>query len=126
MAELKAKYPHGCPTGQAVITGGGRLKAKYVLHAVGSVYSGKPRDAALLASAYESCLALCSQHGISTVAFPSISTGVYGYPIDEAAPVVIRTVSAYLATHPEIRLVRFVLFDSATFAAYQRALADAM
>ena len=124
MEELRAKYPQGCSTGQAVITGGGRLKARYVLHAVGPVYAGKPKDAELLASAYRACLTLCAQHGISTVAFPSISTGVYGYPVDEAAAVAIRTVAAYLAKHPAIRLVRFVLLDPKTFAAYQRALAQ--
>jgi len=133
MAELKTKYPDGCPTGQAVITGGGRLKAKYVLHAVGPVYSsppasqrsaraGKPKDAELLASAYRSCLTLCSQHGIRTVAFPSISTGVYRYPVEEAAAIALRTVADYLTTHPDLTLVRFVLFDPATYATYQRAL----
>jgi O-acetyl-ADP-ribose deacetylase (regulator of RNase III) len=124
MEELKARYPSGCPTGQAVITGGGRLKARYVLHAVGPVYAGKPKDAELLASAYHVCLALCSQHGITTVAFPSISTGVYRYPVEEAAPIALRTVAAYLKTHPEIVLVCFVLFDPATFSAYQRALRE--
>ncbi|MDP3723954.1 MAG: O-acetyl-ADP-ribose deacetylase [Candidatus Omnitrophota bacterium] len=122
MEDLKANYPRGCPTGQAVITGGGRLKARYVLHAVGPVYSGKPKDAELLASAYRACLSLCSQHGIKTAAFPSISTGAYRYPLKEAAPIALRTVAAYLTTHPEIALVRFVLFDSATYAAYQQAL----
>ena len=122
MEELRAKYPQGCPTGQAVITGGGRLKARYVLHAVGPVYSGKPKDAELLASAYCACLALCSQHGIHTVAFPSISTGAYRYPLEEAAPIALRTVATYLTTHPEIELVRFVLFDPAAYAAYHQAL----
>jgi len=133
MEELRAKCPQGCPTGQAVITGGGRLKARYVLHAVGPVYSGppasqrsvragKPKDAELLASAYRACLTLCSQHRIKTIAFPSISTGAYRYPLEEAAPIALRTVATYLTTHPEIKLVRFVLFDPATYAAYQRAL----
>jgi len=90
------------------------------------VYLGKPKDAELLASAYRSCLTLCSQHGIKTVAFPSISTGVYGYPIEHAAPIAIGTVRAYLTEHSEIRLARFVLFDARTFAAYQRALAEAV
>ena len=122
MKELWAKYPQGCPTGQAVITGGGRLKARYVLHAVGPVYSGTPKDAELLASAYRACLALCSQHEITSVAFPSISTGVYHYPVEEAAPIALGTVATYLKTHPKIVLVRFVLFDSATYAAYHQAL----
>ena len=118
MKELKAKYS-GCPTGSAVITGGGKLKARYVIHAVGPVYSGKPHDQQLLASAYRSCLELCTQHGISSIAFPSISTGVYGYPVDKAAPVAVKTVSDYLKIHPEIKIARFVLFDDATLHAYQ-------
>jgi len=122
MQELRTTYPQGCPTGQAVFTSGGRLKAHYVLHAVGPVYSGKPKDAELLASAYRTSLALCSQHGIRTVAFPSISTGVYRYPVEEAAPIALRTVATYLKTHPEIELVRFVLFDHATYTAYHQAL----
>jgi len=120
IAELKARYPQGCPTGRAVITQGGRLKAKFVLHAVGPVYSGRPKDAELLAGSYRCCLELCSKHKISTVAFPSISTGVYGYPVEEAARVALKTVSDYMKTHPEIKLARFVLFDSATLAAYER------
>jgi len=120
--ELKEKYRDGCPPGHAVITRGGRLKAEYVIHAVGPVYAEKPTDAELLASAYRESLALCSQHGISSIAFPSISTGIYGYPVEEAAPIALRTVAEYVREHPEIRLVRFVLFDQPTFAAYARAL----
>ncbi len=123
MAELKAKY-RGCPTGSAVITGGGNLKAKYVLHAVGPIYSGTPKDAPLLASAYRTCLELCTQHGISSIAFPSISTGVYGYPVEEASRVAIKTVMDYLKHHPEIKLVRFVLFDSKTYETYKEALKE--
>jgi len=122
MRELSEKYPEGCPTGHAVLTGGGGLKARHVIHAVGPVYRGVPEDAQRLAGAYRSSLELCSAHGITSIAFPSISTGVYGYPVHEAAPVAIQTVAAYLAAHPEIELVRFVLFDAATHAAYQRAL----
>ena len=122
MEELRTKYPQGCPTGQAVITSGGRLKARHVLHAVGPVYSGKLKDAELLASAYRASLSLCSQHGIRTVAFPSISTGAYHYPLEEAAPIALQTVAGYLTAHPEITLVRFVLFDPATYAAYRQAL----
>ena len=122
MAELKMKYPQGCPTGEAVITRGGRFKAKDVIHAVGPVYASKPKDAELLVSAYRASLALCSQYGIRTIAFPSISTGVYRYPVEEAAPIALRTVAAYLNTHPEVVLVRFVLCDSATHTAYRQAL----
>ena len=122
MAELKAKYPDGCPTGGAVITGAGRLTAKYGIHAVGPVYAGRPKDAELLASAYRTSLELCSRHGIPSVAFPSLSTGVYRYPLEEAAPIAIRTVADVLGSHRDIERVRFVLFDATTFAAYQRAL----
>lgn len=123
MEELRAKY-NGCPTGSAVITRAGNLKAKYVLHAVGPIYSGSPEDARLLSSAYRTCLELCSQHRISSVAFPSISTGVYGYPIEEAARVALKTVVDYLKDHPEIALVRFVLFDAKTYAAYEDAFKE--
>ncbi len=123
MAELKAKYK-GCPTGSAVITGGGKLKAKYVIHAVGPRYSGTPRDAEWLASGYRKSLELCSQHKISSIAFPSISTGIYGYPVEEASHIALKTARDYLKDHPEIRLVRFVLFDSGTYQAYEEALKE--
>jgi O-acetyl-ADP-ribose deacetylase (regulator of RNase III) len=121
MDELRAKYK-GCPTGSAVITGGGNLKAKYVLHAVGPIYSGSPKDAQLLSNAYRTCLELCTQHKISSIAFPSISTGVYGFPVEEASRVALKTVKDYLNDHPEINLVRFVLFDSKTYSVYEEAL----
>ncbi len=120
MKELRGKYER-CPTGSAVITSGGKLRSKFVIHAVGPVYSGRPKDAELLASAYRKSLELCTANGIRTVSFPSISTGVYGYPAEKAAPVAIETVRNYLKSHPEIELVRFVLFDDKTFAAYRAA-----
>jgi O-acetyl-ADP-ribose deacetylase (regulator of RNase III) len=73
-------------------------------------------------SAYRSCLALCSTHGIAEIALPSISTGAYGYPLEEAAPVALRAVAEYLTTHAELTLVRFVLFDRVAYAAYDQAL----
>lgn len=120
MKELSERY-HGCPAGSAVITGGGKLKAKYVIHAVGPVYHGKQKDAELLRSTYRKSLELCSKHKINSIAFPSISTGAYGYPFKEAAGIAVKTVHDYLNTHPEIKLVRFVLFDEQTFKAYQGA-----
>lgn len=120
MADLKAKYKN-CSTGSAVITTGGKLKTKFVIHAVGPVYSNGSDDARLLASAYRSSLELCSKHQIKTVAFPSISTGAYRYPVREAAAVAVQTVSGYLKSHPEIKLARFVLFDESTHWAYQDA-----
>ncbi len=123
MAELKAKYK-GCPTGSAVITGGGNLKAKYVIHAVGPRYSGSPKDAELLAGAYRRSLELCSEHNISSIAFPSISTGIYGYPVEEASRIAINTVANYLEKRQDIKLVRFVLFDAKTYQTYATALED--
>jgi len=123
MAELKARYK-GCPTGSAVITAGGNLKAKYVVHAVGPRYSGTAKDAELLASAYQKSLELCSQNKISSIAFPSISTGIYGYPVEEASLIALKTVKDYLKDHSEIKLVRFVLFDSTTYLAYEKALKE--
>lgn len=123
MAELKERY-RGCPTGSAVITTGGVLAAKWVLHAVGPRYRGVPQDAVLLAGAYRACLALCVEHGIRSVAFPSISTGIYGYPLAEAAPIALGAVADHLAKAAIPELARFVLYDEATFAAYERALAS--
>jgi O-acetyl-ADP-ribose deacetylase len=111
----------GCPTGEARITRGYRLKARHVIHAVGPVYHGRPREAELLAGAYRSSLELASQHGIKTIAFPSISTGAYSYPLEEAAPIALRTIRDYLAAHPEIEIVRLVLWDGEARVAYERA-----
>jgi O-acetyl-ADP-ribose deacetylase (regulator of RNase III) len=123
MAELKAKYK-GCPTGSAVITGGGNLKAKYVIHAVGPRYSGSPRDAALLGAAYRKSLELCSEHNVSSISFPSISTGIYGYPVEEASRIALSTVVDYLEKRQDIKVIRFVLFDSRTYQTYAAALEE--
>ena len=115
----------GCPTGEARITTGGRLKAQYVIHTVGPVYKdGKHRESELLAGAYRSSLELASQHKITTVAFPSISTGAYGYPIEEAACVALTTVRDYLSAHSDIKLVRFVLFGQSAYKAYEEVLKE--
>jgi O-acetyl-ADP-ribose deacetylase (regulator of RNase III) len=123
MAELKSRYK-GCPTGSAVITGGGHLKAKYVIHAVGPRYSGSPRDAGLLAGAYRKTLELCSEHNVSSVALPSISTGVYGYPVEEASRIALSTVTDYLEKRQDIKVIRFVLFDSRTYQTYVAVLKE--
>ena len=123
MSELKTKYK-GCPTGSAVITEGGNLNAKYVIHAVGPRYSGSPKDPEHLSGAYRKSLELCTQNKISSIAFPSISTGIYGYPVEEACRIAMKTVMDYLKSHAEIRLVRFVLFDSKTYDVYQEALKE--
>jgi O-acetyl-ADP-ribose deacetylase (regulator of RNase III) len=114
-----------CPTGQAVITTGGNLKARYVIHAVGPIYrDGLHGEPELLASAYRESLKLASARGIKSVAFPSLSTGVYGYPVDQAAKTALSTVKAYLTEHPDIELVRFVLFGRPTFETFARILAS--
>jgi O-acetyl-ADP-ribose deacetylase (regulator of RNase III) len=115
----------GCATGDAKLTTGGRLKARYVIHTVGPVYrDGRGREAELLASAYRRSLEVASQHGVSRIAFPSISTGAYGYPVRDAARVALRTVTDYLAAHDDIELVRFVLFSAADLATYEEAAAE--
>jgi O-acetyl-ADP-ribose deacetylase (regulator of RNase III) len=112
----------GCPTGEAKITKGYRLKARHVVHTVGPIYRGTPDDARLLASCYRHSLEIASANHLRSVAFPSISTGAYGYPIDQAAPVALETVIEYLNAHTDIDLVRFVLFDPRTYQAYAQAL----
>ncbi len=117
----------GCPTGEARITNAGRLKAKKVIHTVGPVYYRDRENApALLANAYRNSLRLASEHGLRTVAFPSISTGAYGYPLEMAAPIALKTVIAYLRQHPEIELVRFVLYGQHAYKVYRRALEHLM
>jgi O-acetyl-ADP-ribose deacetylase len=121
MEELK-KYK-GCPTGSAVITTGGDLKAKYVIHAVGPIYKGGAKnEEKLLASAYRKCLEIATDKGIKSIAFPSISTGVYGYPIVEASRTALSTVIDYLKEHPEIETVRFVLFSDDDLKVYEESL----
>ena len=111
----------GCQTGDAKITRGYRLKARHVIHTVGPIFRGSPRDAELLASCYRRSLQLADVNHLPSVAFPSISTGAYGYPVEQAAPVALRAVIEYLNTHTGIELVRFVLYDRHTFQAYQQA-----
>src|SRR2546430_1953827 len=114
----------GCPTGEARITRGYRLKARHAILTVGPGYDGRPPDPQLLASAYPPSPEPASKHGIKTLAFPSISTGAYGYPLEEAAPIALGTVKAYLEGHPEIELVRFVLWGGRARDAFERAARD--
>jgi len=112
----------GCPTGKAVATGAGRLKAKYVFHAVGPIYQQRGDEEQLLASAYQSCLNLAEQYQIQSIAFPSLSTGAYGYPVSLAAPIALRTVIRHLQKTTVLQQVTFVLFDQRTLDAYERAM----
>ncbi|NLO90520.1 MAG: O-acetyl-ADP-ribose deacetylase [Elusimicrobia bacterium] len=111
------------PSGQAVITGGGLLAARHVIHTVGPVWrGGMAGEAAILASAYRNSLALAVENGAESVAFPSISTGIYGYPVEKAAPVALESIAEFLRQHGGPALVRFALFDGATLSAYSAAL----
>jgi len=116
----------GCDTGEAKITTGGRLKARYVIHTVGPVYrrEGPERAARLLSSAYRRSLEVAVEHGLHSLAFPSISTGAYGYPMEEAAPLALKTVMDFLAgpQRDGLELVRFVLFGQRAYQVYRRAL----
>ena len=115
---------HGCETGQAKITKGYRLLAKHVIHTPGPVWhGGNNGEAELLASCYRSCLTLASENGCKTVDFPSISTGVYHFPLDKAAAIASKTIKEYLDAHQEIERVRMVCFDERTKAAYDSAIA---
>ena len=115
----------GCPTGSARITKGYNLPARYVIHTVGPVYRGGQRgEAALLASCYRESLALAAEHGCRTVAFPAISCGVYGYPLNEAAAVAIDAVRAFLGSSARPERVRFVLFTEPIRQAFAAALAE--
>jgi O-acetyl-ADP-ribose deacetylase (regulator of RNase III) len=113
----------GCPTGSAVVTSGGNLKAAYVIHTVGPVYRGGNRnEEELLASAYKSSLEVAAEKGVKSIAFPSISTGVYGYPIRAAAAVALKTVIEFVEARKGIDLVRFVLFSESDLTVYKETL----
>ena len=115
---------NGCRTGEAKITRGYRLPARHVIHTPGPRWrDGQHGEPELLASCYRNCLRLASENGCHTVDFPSISTGIYHFPLNQAAQIAVREITAYLADHPEITRVRMVCFDSRTRAAYAAALA---
>jgi O-acetyl-ADP-ribose deacetylase (regulator of RNase III) len=117
----------GCETGDAKITKGYNLKARHVIHTVGPIYHSAGRKAPdLLASCYRRSLEVASQNKLKSIAFPSISTGAYGYPLEEAAPIALKTAMDYLKTHPDIELVRFVLFGRDAYQAYEKAQKDLM
>ncbi|MDO5392892.1 MAG: O-acetyl-ADP-ribose deacetylase [Eubacteriales bacterium] len=115
---------HGCNTGEAKITGAYNLPCKYVIHTVGPIYQGGTcGEAKLLANAYRNSMQAALEHGIRTIAFPSISTGVYSYPLEEAAEIAVKTVKAFYKEHMDsFDYVRFVLFDERTRKAYEDAI----
>ena len=124
LAELRERYPHGTATGTAVATGAHGLRARWVLHAVGPIWRGGGHgEEQLLAGAYRSCLRLADELGASSVAFPAISMGIYGYPGPDGATVAVRTVAEHLAGPTDIGVVRFVLFSDETHDLFADALA---
>ena len=115
---------HGCQTGQAKLTRGYRLRARYVIHTPGPVwYGGCKGEAQALRACYENSLRLAEEYGCETVAFPSISTGVYRYPLDQAAAIAVDAIETFLKTARSVRTVTMVCFDDVTLAAYQAAQA---
>lgn len=115
----------GCATGDAKITRGYRLKARHVIHTVGPIYrDGKHNEPQLLASAYRRSLELARENNLASIAFPAISTGIYGYPRTEAAHIALRTIVEFLKTHAAPKLVRMVLFDAETLNVHERVLQE--
>ena len=121
----KTEYPNGLPTGKAVITTGGNLKAKYVIHTVGPVWrGGKHEEPKLLAEAYLNSLRLAVSKGLKTVAFPSISTGAYGYPIEKACKIALKTVKEFLEKEDKLDEVVFVLFTQKDLEIYEKTVKE--
>ena len=114
----------GCETGAAKITKGYRLKARHVIHTVGPIYSGTPRDAQLLASAVRNSLRLATEHHLKSIAFPAISTGIYGYPMADAAHVILSTISDYLKDETSLERVAVCLYDRRALNVFEAALAQ--
>jgi O-acetyl-ADP-ribose deacetylase (regulator of RNase III) len=110
----------GCPTGQARITGGYNLAARFVIHTVGPVYSGSPQDSQLLTNCYANSLKLAAQNNVESIAFPAISCGVYGYPIDQACKIAVDTTCNFLKSNPVIEKAIFILFSDADRELYER------
>lgn len=125
MAETDVLYPDGCPTGSAVISTAGKLPAKHVIHAVGPVWGGGNRgEAELLEAAYRRCLELAVEHNCRGIAFPSLSTGAYRYPVDQAARVALSTAIEFLRNNDLPERIIFVLFDQGAYGAFAAALEE--
>ena len=116
----------GCPTGEARLTQGYRLPARFVIHTVGPVYKGRPEDPRLLAGCYRNCLALAAQKGARSIAFPAISCGVYGYPIEDACRIAVETTIDFLAENKRIERVIYILFAAKDRRVYEDHIAGLM
>lgn len=125
MAETDRRYPDGCPTGSAVISGAGELAARHVIHAVGPVWSGGTKgEAALLAAAYRTSLELAVAANCRSIALPALSTGAYRFPMDQASRIALATAIDFVLAEQRPELVRFVLFDAGAYGAFAAALEE--
>lgn len=123
MQELRERYPDGCPTGEAVATAAGNLGCSHIFHAVGPRWRGGLKgEPEQLRGVYTTCLDLAVRHQCRSIAFPAISTGIFGYPIDLAAEQALSTVRDFLLREQRPRLVKFVLFDAGSYGAFSRVL----
>jgi len=121
----KTRYPAGLPVGRAVITSGGNLEADYVIHTVGPIWRGGQREEPeLLSEAYRNCLRLAAERGLKTIAFPSISTGAYRYPIREASRIALRTIKEFLEGDGDFEEVSLVLFSDNDLEVYEEAMSE--
>jgi len=118
----ECKTKGGCSTGEAKLTKGYNLGAKYVIHTVGPVYSGSAGDPRKLENSYRNSLALALKTNIKSISFPSISTGIFGYPVEKASIIALETIIDFIKEHPEIELVQMVLFSEAGFSVYKSSL----
>ncbi len=120
---LECETLGGCPTGEAKITSGYKLRAEYVIHTPGPIWRGGTRgEAELLANCYRNSLKLAQEHDITSISFPSISTGVYRYPVEQAAEIAVREIMTFLENNKDMEKVQMVCFDEATYRAYEKAL----
>lgn len=125
MQETDERYPEGCPTGSAVITGAGKLAARYDIHTVGPIWrGGQSNEAILLRQAYDQSLRLAKEHNCRSIAFPALSAGAFRYPLDQASRIALGTTIEFFreADHSLPEIVRFVLFDNAVYGAFAAAL----
>ncbi len=125
MQETDERFPEGCPTGSAVITGAGKLAARYVIHTVGPIWrGGQSNEATLLRQAYDQSLRLAQEHNCRSIAFPALSAGAFRYPLDQASRIALGTTIEFFreADHSLPEIVRFVLFDNAVYGAFAAAL----
>ncbi|MCC9607344.1 macro domain-containing protein [Blastopirellula sp. JC732] len=125
MEETRHRYPHGCPTGSAVISSAGNLSARYVIHAVGPIWQGgHAHEEKELESAYKRCFELAATHDATSIALPALSCGAYGYPLDLAAEIALKTSILWFKFHTQPRLIRFVLYSEGPYSVFADVLEE--